>query len=77
MVCRQYVGDDEADVATQDAFVKAFTRLATFNGRSSFTTWLTRIAINTCLDAIRRQRREGVRTSASDDGEESLLAQHR
>ncbi len=73
MVCRQYLGDNEADAAAQDAFVKAFTRLGTFNARASFTTWLTRIAINTCLDAIRRQRREGVRLSTNDDEDNSLI----
>jgi RNA polymerase sigma-70 factor (ECF subfamily) len=73
LVCRQYLGDNEADAAAQDAFVKAFTRLGTFNARASFTTWLTRIAINTCLDSLRRQRREGVRVSACDDEGEALM----
>jgi len=68
MVCRSYLGPDEADCATQDAFVKAWSSLARFDGRAAFTTWLTRIAINTCLDEIRRRRREGARLEV--DGEE-------
>ena len=76
MVCRQYVGVDEADAAAQDSLVKAYTSLATFDGRAAFTTWLTRIAINTCLDLIRRRRREGLRVVApADEGDLEAVAQ--
>jgi RNA polymerase sigma-70 factor (ECF subfamily) len=76
MVCRQYVGVDEADAAAQDSLVKAYTSLATFDGRAAFTTWLTRIAINTCLDLIRRQKREGLRVvGPDDDGDLEAVAQ--
>lgn len=70
MVCRQYVGPDEADAAVQDAFLKAWSRLESFDGRARFGTWLTRIAINTCLDHIRRHRRRGVTVDdhGDDDG---------
>jgi len=61
LVCRQYLGADEADAATQDSFVKAYTNLHSFDGCSAFSTWLTRIAINTCLDELRRRKREGLR----------------
>lgn len=69
MVCRQYVGPDEADVATQEAFLKAFQGLAVFDGRAAFSTWLTRIGINTCLDQLRRRRREGLRIEEPEDDE--------
>jgi len=69
LVCRQYLGADDADAATQDSLVKAYTSLSSFDGRSAFTTWLTRIAINTCLDALRRRRREGLRIEEPDDRE--------
>jgi len=57
MVCRQYVGQDEADAAAQDSLVKAFTKIGDFDRQAAFSTWLTRIAINTCLDELRRRRR--------------------
>ena len=66
MVCRQYVGAGEADAAAQDSLVKAFTRIGDFDRRAAFSTWLIRIAINTCLDELRRRRREAV---VDDDGE--------
>ncbi len=67
LVCRQYVGPDEADAATQDAFIKAYTSLGSFDRRAAFTTWLTRIGINTCLDQLRRTRRRGPRVELDDD----------
>ena len=76
MVCRQYVGADEADAVAQDSLIKAYTSLGSFDGRAAFTTWLTRIAINTCLDLIRRRKREGLRVmSPADDDENEAVAQ--
>ena len=69
LVCRQYLGVDGADAATQDTLIKAYSNLSSFDGRAAFTTWLTRIAINTCLDALRMRRREGLRTVEPDDNE--------
>jgi RNA polymerase sigma-70 factor (ECF subfamily) len=46
----------DADCVAQDVFVKAFRALPEFKGDSAFETWLTRIAINTVRDRIRRRR---------------------
>ena len=70
MVCRQYVGVDEADAVAQDSLVKAFAAISGFDGRAAFSTWLTRIAINTCLDDLRRRRREGTVVTGADDEED-------
>lgn len=48
---------EEAEELTQDIFLKAYTRLSTFGGRSAFSTWLYRIACNTALSAVRSRRR--------------------
>jgi len=55
---RRYVkaSDDAQDVA-QKAFVRAFEKIDTFRGDSSFRTWLHRIAINLALNHIRGQDR--------------------
>ncbi len=63
----------EADAAAQDSLVKAFTRIGDFDRRAAFATWLTRIAINTCLDELRRRRREVVLDEESDGDEEFNL----
>jgi len=66
-ICRQYLGPADAETAAQDALVKAYLSLPSFDGRSAFTTWVTRIAINTCLDELRRRRREGLRAAGDGD----------
>jgi RNA polymerase sigma-70 factor (ECF subfamily) len=47
---------DEAEDALQDVFLKAFQHLPHFEGRSRFSTWLVRIAINTGLQRIRSRK---------------------
>ena len=50
----------EAEDIVQDTFLKAYSRLASFQQQSSFYTWLCRIAINTALDFIKRHGRNPV-----------------
>lgn len=51
--------DDAADVQ-QESFVRAWSRLRRFEGRSSFATWLHAIAVNLCLERKRASCRRGV-----------------
>lgn len=46
---------DAYDVA-QDTFITAFRKLSSFDGRSRFSTWLTRIAINLSLNQLHRTK---------------------
>jgi RNA polymerase sigma-70 factor, ECF subfamily len=45
----------DGDDALQDAFLRAWRGLPTFEGRSSLRSWFYRIATNTCLDLIARR----------------------
>lgn len=47
--------DDAVDIA-QDAFVKAYAKLRSFDSSSAFYTWLYRIAVNTAIDFLRRRK---------------------
>jgi len=47
--------EDAADL-TQDAFIKAFQSINRFQGQSSFFTWLYRIAVNSSLTHIRKNK---------------------
>lgn len=51
---------NEADAldAVQEAFVKALTHLPTFQGRSSFKTWLLRVVSNAAMDLGRKRGRQ-------------------
>ena len=48
---------EDAEDVVQQSFQKAFTHLRTFEGRSAFSTWLTRITITEALMFLRRSRR--------------------
>lgn len=50
--------EEEAVDLSQEAWVKGWQRLHQFQGDSTFLTWITRIAINLCLDHLRRQKRQ-------------------
>ena len=56
---------EDAEDAVQESLCKAYTRLRSFEGRSSFSTWLTRIVINSALMA--RRRRKSVHPETSLD----------
>lgn len=47
--------DDAKDLA-QETFLKAYQKLNKFDGRSKFSTWLYRIAVNNCLNFLKRRR---------------------
>lgn len=47
--------EDAASDLSQDTYVRAFTRIAQFNGESSLATWLYRIAVNEALQFLRRK----------------------
>ncbi len=50
---------EEARDMTQEAFLKAFRKIESFQGNAAFYTWFYRILVNTCLDGRRRRiRRE-------------------
>jgi len=56
---------EDAEDAVQDSFLSAFVHLASFDERSRFATWLTRIAINSALGQLRKKR--GVREISMDE----------
>lgn len=48
---------EDAEELTQDVFVNLYQNLARFKGNSSFSTWIYRIAVNSSLNHLRKQRR--------------------
>jgi RNA polymerase sigma-70 factor (ECF subfamily) len=65
--------DDALDVL-QEIFLRTFRALGSFRGRSSFSTWLHRIAVTTAMDYLRRERRhygQRVYESAGDDEDDA------
>jgi RNA polymerase sigma-70 factor (ECF subfamily) len=66
-----------AEDAVQEALFNAWKHIADFDGRSSFKTWLHRIAVNAALEQMRRNaRHETVDASAGgDDDDDDFLLQ--
>lgn len=57
-VCRRITGNDaDAADATQEALVSVVKGIGRFDGRSRYSTWLYRVAVNASLDELRRRRR--------------------
>jgi len=47
------------DDALQDAYLKAYRKLGTYDGRAAFSTWLYSVVYRTCLDHLRKRKRRG------------------
>jgi RNA polymerase sigma-70 factor, ECF subfamily len=59
---------NDAEDLLQDIFLLAYRKLGSFRGESSLSTWLYRLAMNHCLDALRsRQARMGHQTDSLDE----------
>jgi len=56
LACRYTRVREDAEDIVQETLRKAFVHLQKFEGKSSFSTWLTRIAINEALMSLRRRR---------------------
>lgn len=57
-VCLRIFGEREQALdATQETFLTAFRKAEQFQGNSALGTWIYRIAVNTCYDQLRKQKR--------------------
>jgi RNA polymerase sigma-70 factor (ECF subfamily) len=65
--CRRILGSpSDAEDAVQEALLRAWRSRGSFEGRSSFSWWLKRIATNTCIDIARRGARSPATPSRLD-----------
>ncbi len=72
-VCCRIAGDTrDGEDATQEALLKIVRNLQNFDQRSSFSTWIYRIATNSALDELRKRQRHPVAVDpSSSDSEDS------
>jgi RNA polymerase sigma factor (sigma-70 family) len=67
-ICLRMVADPvQAEALTQDTFVRAWSKLATYRGEGAFAGWLRRLAVNVVLEERRaRKRREDIARPLAD-----------
>ena len=66
---------DEPEDLMQEVFLKMFSRLEQYRGDVPFEHWVSRVALNTCLDRLRRQKaRPELRWADLTETEQTLLA---
>jgi len=59
---------EDAEDVSQESFLRAYAALGTFRSEAKFSTWLCRIAVNTCLTwRTRESKRESIHKKWSDD----------
>lgn len=58
LIYRMVREKEEVEDLTQEAFIKAFASLRSFNEEYAFSTWLYKIATNNCIDYIRKKKLE-------------------
>jgi RNA polymerase sigma-70 factor (ECF subfamily) len=75
-LCQRMLGDsDEAGSATQDVFLKAYQSWSRSAAElEDPSRWVTRIAVNTCLDRLRSRRWQFWRRRPEGDDEQLILA---
>ena len=59
----------DAEDSVQDAWMKAYLHLETFDGRAAFSTWVTRIAINSALMMLRKKRHHPETSLEAEEGQ--------
>jgi RNA polymerase sigma-70 factor (ECF subfamily) len=64
---------EDAEESTQDAFVKAFQNLSTFQGGSKLSTWLYSIAYRTAISKLRGRKKGDVATDDLPEGSIGFL----
>jgi RNA polymerase sigma-70 factor (ECF subfamily) len=75
-VCRRMVGSrQEAEELAQDALVKIIRGLPAFDGRSSLSTWITRVTINACLSWLRTRARQAGRRPVGIENPDELASE--
>lgn len=59
MVCLRYTRDEtQAQALLNEAFLKVFKKISSFEGKGSILFWIKRIVTNTCIDFVRAQKRD-------------------
>ncbi len=73
MLLRMVNNTEYAEDLTMETFGKAFKKLNLYIPKNAFSTWLFKIAVNTCIDFIRRQKEKHVSMIKEIPGEDDEI----
>lgn len=65
---------EEAEEVAQDSFIKVYKSIDKFRGESKFSTWLYKVTYNTCLDRLKKNKRESNLVPIDEFNERQLVA---
>jgi RNA polymerase sigma-70 factor (ECF subfamily) len=66
-VALRMLGEEDAQDASQEVWVRVWTNIKSFRGESAFSTWVYRITMNTCLSIRQKEARREHREYAADE----------
>ena len=64
---------EEAEEVAQDTFIKVFKSLKNFKGDAKLSSWIYRIAYNTCLDRVKKHKKELKNTPIEEVKSEAVM----
>ena len=88
-VAMRILGNDDAQDASQEVWIRVWRNLQGFRGESAFSTWLYKITVNTCLSERRKEQKRSTReigdelsylpapTGEEEDPETAAIAEER
>ncbi|MCQ4725160.1 sigma-70 family RNA polymerase sigma factor [Anaerotignum faecicola] len=75
VVYRMLPNKEDAEDISQEVFLKVYKYLGKFDGKASFSTWVYKIAVNTCIDEIRKRKgKETLSINAEADGDDGVYS---
>lgn len=73
LAIRMLKNREDAEEATQDAFIRAYNALSRFEGKAQFGTWFYRILYNVCLTRLGKRKEEFQRLDYDDEIDYNML----
>lgn len=74
LALRMLKNREDAEEALQDAFLRVYRALGTFEGKANFSTWFYRIVYNVCASALEKRGGSLLQSLSADDMESAITS---
>jgi RNA polymerase sigma factor (sigma-70 family) len=72
LACSILKDEQEAEDALQESFIKVYKNIKSFRGQSSFSTWLYRIVVNTCITIAKKHEKHQLLVDVDSENDVEL-----